>query len=143
MSEKKLNVLEKPRVLLCKDAKGEFKVTIPSDARLTFGPNVPYAKGQQVNYSQGYALRIYRGPKKSEDLMAVFSSVEWFREETLDVSRLVVREAGKAVWKSNEKGYSVQEAVHRDETWVAKLTAGDAPDTETDDSFMKFDKEDF
>ncbi|HSN67891.1 MAG TPA: hypothetical protein VLV48_01510 [Thermoanaerobaculia bacterium] len=109
---------ETKRVLLVKDNDGEFKVEIPEDAKLTFGPAVPYARkpGYNPETPQGYALRLYRGTK--ENLIAVFNGVHWFRDVTLPVSRLVIREAGKSVWKSDESGYEVQSSVKRDAQWT-------------------------
>lgn len=113
------------KVLLVKDAKGEFRVTLPAGAKLTFGPNVPYARKGGYGQEAGYALRVYQGSK--ENLIAVFANVEWFRDVSLDVSRLIVREAGKTVWKSDEKGYKVEESVQRQETWAKQLTAEAGP----------------
>lgn len=105
------------RTLLVKDAEGEFKVEIPEGSKLTFGPAVPYkTKHGYEAPNHGYALRVYQGTK--ENLIAVFNGVTTFREIGLPVSRLVVREGGKTVWKSDEKGYEVQASVERNAAWV-------------------------
>jgi hypothetical protein len=115
------------RTLLVKDREGEFKVALPEGAKLTFGPNVPYAgrNGYVAETKSGYALRVYVGTK--ENLIAVFANVEWFRDVTLDVARLVVREAGKSVWKSDEKGYRTETAVKRDRKWIDVKALNVAP----------------
>lgn len=116
------------RTLLVRDGDGEFKVDLPAEAKLTFGPAVPYARkpGYAPENQGGYALRVYVGSK--ENLVAVFNGVQWFREIGIPVSRLVIREAGKSVWKSDDKGYEVQHDVKRDAQWVPDVKRLNAPE---------------
>jgi len=85
----------------------EFKLVVPAGSKLTFGPAVPYANkpGYPSDGGRGYALRVYAG-KAADTLMACFCNVAEFRDLSLEVAKLVIREAGKTVWKSDEKGYS-------------------------------------
>ena len=108
------------RVLLCKDAEGEFKVVIPADSKVTFGPTIPYSPKNGYPGSNHYSLRVYKGSNK-ENLIAVFAGVERFRDVSLDVQRLVIRESGKTVWKSDETGYKVEENVERQRSWEDEL----------------------
>lgn len=109
------------KTLLVKDNTGEFKVEIPMECRITFGPNVPYQrKGGYMDQQAGYSLRVYASGSK-DDLMAVFSNVVSFRDITIPVSKLVIREAGKSIWKSDEHGYTAEESVTRDIMEVPQL----------------------
>lgn len=107
------------RTLLIKDNDGEFKVTLPDGAHVTFGPDVPFAKGNAYaeRETRAYSLRVYADKGKT-DLVACFAGVRWFRDASLPHARLVVREAGKSMWKSDEHGYEVQTSVARDEGFV-------------------------
>lgn len=121
----------KTKTLLVRDAEGEFKVDLPANAKLTFGPNVPFARGDgHVTSQHGYALRVYVESK--ENIIAVFTNVRWFRDITLPVFRKVLKEAGKTLWRSDEQGFKVEREVKREESFereVVKLTDGN-DDTE-------------
>ena len=41
----------------------------------------------------------------------MFAGVREFRDITIDVSKLVIREAGTNVWRSDENGFETQTAV--------------------------------
>lgn len=109
----------KSRTLLCMGSEGEFKITIPEGARVTFGPNVPFTPRANAYASpdRGYSLRVYEG-KGNDTLIAVFSNVASFRDITLPHAKLVVREAGKSMWKSDENGYEVSESVSRESAFI-------------------------
>lgn len=109
----------KERVLLVKTVKGEFKVTIPGDAKITFGPAFRNHKESGFNAVAEYALRIYQGSK--ENLLAVFTEVRGFQDINIPIERKVVSEAGKTLWRSDEGGYSVTSSVKKKETFVAGL----------------------
>lgn len=108
------------RTLLVKDGDGDFRVQIPDDATVTFGPTIPYEPKRGYSGGNHYSLRVYEGRSKDK-LLAVFGGVQHFRDMTLDVSRLVVRESGKSVWKSDETGYKVEEEVNRAKSWEEEL----------------------
>lgn len=110
---------EKRRTLLVSTAKdGQFKIEIPDGAKLTFGPAIPFGKGERysgVSVSE-YALRIYQGSK--ENLIAVFTGVREFRDIDMPISKKVTSEAGKTLWKSDEGGYEVTQAVKKKSKFV-------------------------
>lgn len=117
-SRKKSESPVKSRTLLCLGKEGEFKITLPEGARVTFGPNVPFTpKNGYVDHDRGYSLRVYEG-KGNDTLIAVFSNVASFRDITLPHAKLVVREAGKSMWKSDENGYEVSESVSRESAFI-------------------------
>lgn len=108
------------RVLSVYTVEGELEVTLPVDAKLTFGPTIPYAKKDRSGYSvptPDYSLRIYKGSAK-DNLIAVFAGVYSFRDRTIPVRKLVVREAGKSIWKSDEDGWSAETEVKKDKKYV-------------------------
>ena len=109
----------KPRTLLIKGSEGEFKVTIPAGARVTFGPTIPFEPkgGGFQERVRGYSLRVYE-TAKNDSLIAVFANVESFRDITMPHAKLIVREAGKSMWKSDETGYETTTSVDRKRGFV-------------------------
>lgn len=79
------------RKILVFDVDGKFTVEVPDDAKLTFGPAIPYparAEQRSLGFNPGggdrsYSLRIYKGSK--ENLLAVFAGVKGFRDLSLVV----------------------------------------------------------
>jgi hypothetical protein len=64
----------------------DFQVEVPDDAKCTFGPFSPpssTAKSYGGDRNRG-TLRIYKGSKTTENVIAVFSGVEGFRDASLD-----------------------------------------------------------
>ena len=113
----KEEIVKKARVLLVKVAGGdELRVTLTSGSRITFAPNVPGGRGKASQFGemrpQGYAIRIYE-TAKNDSLVAVFTDVIEFRDVEIPVSKLVLREAGKTLWKSDETGFEVSTKVER------------------------------
>lgn len=111
------------RTLLIKDGTGEFKVTVPDGAKLTFGPDVPFEGKAERQFGQrSYSLRVYEDQSKA-NLIACFNNVAWFRDIAIPHARLVIREEGKSLWKSDEDGYEVQQSATRTAEFVdsAKL----------------------
>ena len=110
------------RILLVKMDDGEKRIHIPKDAKITFGPSIP---GPSKNDRFGgprnmeYALRVYM--KTKENLIAIFTGVREFREHDMPVEKLVIREAGNAVWKSDETGYKVEQSVKKSGGFVDEL----------------------
>lgn len=110
----------KSRTLLIQMKDEEYRVTIPPGARITFGPTIPYQKKNKNGYSteshDGYSLRVYE-TAKNDSLIAVFSGVSSFRDISMPHAKLIIREAGKSVWKSDEEGYKVEEEVKREQVF--------------------------
>lgn len=126
MSDKKVKESKvEGRTLVVKEVHSdkEFKITIPADAMCTFGPTAPYASGGKgqggfgmVSQDKGWSLRVY-ATKSKTDLIAVFSGVESFRDISMPMARLVIREAGKSVWKSDEEGYKMETEGTKEKAW--------------------------
>ena len=106
-----------------------FRIKIPADAKITFGPFSPPTSAGKDNWmASGRAvgtLRIYKGSK--ENIIGVFTDVQGFRDLSLDYMEEVVREEGATIWKSDEHGYMREEKTEATKTWVepavAELTA--------------------
>ncbi len=110
------------RTLLVFAAK-TFKITIPDDARVTFGPWSPpgstESKYDRSEKALNGTLRIYSGgTKANESTLAVFSGVTGYRDTTIDYQEQVAVEEGAILWKSDEKGYTREEKVKRDTSWT-------------------------
>lgn len=97
-----------------------FRIQVPTDAKITFGPFSPPTAGQRDNWmASGKAvgtLRIYRGSK--ENIVACFSNVTGFRDLSLDYAEEVAREEGAVIWKSDKDGYQREEKIQRASDWV-------------------------
>lgn len=108
----KTTQLKERTLLVQKSGDQQWKITIPPGARVTFGPTIPYKdKHGGIGQRDGYSLRVYSG-KGQDTLLAVFCDVVSFRDITLPCAKLIVREAGKALWKSDEDGFKVEQEVN-------------------------------
>lgn len=107
-----------PRQLLINGEK-TFKITIPDDAKVTFGPFSPPNKleaGYANSYKAKGTLRIYQGTK--ENIIACFSGVESFRDLSMGYAEEVAREEGATIWKDDEVGYVRESKVQRSREWI-------------------------
>lgn len=108
------------RTLLLSTTDGEVRITLPGGARVTFGPTIPFQGKGNSGYEQrerGYSLRVYATPK-NDSLIAVFGGVNSFRDIAIPHDKLIVREAGKSIWKSDEDGYKTETEVNRERKWT-------------------------
>lgn len=130
------------RTILVEGTK-TFRIDVPDDARMTFGPFSPPAKGQE--YGRGYeerkgTLRIYRGTKGSttENILGVFSGVTSFRDmgEIVYMEKVAVNEVS-TMWKSDEKGYVEERKENGTTKWVTpdERPQLDTTSEETDNVF--------
>lgn len=97
------------RTLLVKDGSGMFKVTIPEDWKVTFG-RLYGSSGPRDYGSSEMGLRIYETEAKQR---AVFTGVQWFRDLSIPVDRLVVAESGTSSWTRDENGSTESRSVKR------------------------------
>ena len=100
-----------------------FKITVPDDAKITFGPWSPQeasSKYAATDRALVGTLRIY---KTEKEVMAVFSGVSGFRDLSLEYSEEVAKEEGATIWKSDQNGYEREEKVKRSKEWVGLLPA--------------------
>lgn len=109
------------KVLLVFGARN-FKITVPDDARITFGPwSPPTGPGDKYGNTDRAlrgTLRVYQGAKSTENIIAVFSGVEGFRDLSLGYAEEVAREEGAVIWKDDEKGYTREEKLTRGAEWI-------------------------
>ena len=94
-------VLQATRTYLVEDSKGTFRIRVPADHKVTFGPLAPSEKG----YSSRLTLRIYEAENKQR---AVFTDVKGFRDLSLEMERLVKTEEGAMTWKIEADGSTVE-----------------------------------
>lgn len=125
------------RELLVFGAK-TFKITIPDDAKITFGPWSPQMEGAKNAYAQSDralvgTLRVYKGAAKTtENILAVFSGVTGFRDMNIDYMEQVAKEEGAIIWKSDKSGYSREEKVNRASEWVDPTPLLGSPEDDAD-----------
>lgn len=97
-----------------------FEITIPDDAKVTFGPWSP--PGENARYVGERALtgtlRVYKGGATTQNVLAVFSGVRSFRDTSINYREEVAREEGAVIWKSDENGYERQEKATIERAWV-------------------------
>lgn len=97
-----------------------FKIEIPDDAKITFGPWSPPTKGQdsgswhQSGRSAG-TLRVYQGSK--ENIVALFAGVTGFRDLSLSYAEQVAVEEGASLWRDDQEGYVREDKVSRRKSW--------------------------
>jgi hypothetical protein len=98
-----------------------FKIEIPDDAKITFGPWSPPTRDERGGLSRGFnptgTLRIYQGSK--ENIVALFAGVTGFRDLSLSYAEQVAVEEGASIWKDDEEGYFRESKVQRTKTWTA------------------------
>lgn len=112
-------------ILVQQDGKKEFKITVPDEAKITFGPFSPpnSADGQTYRNSMKAVgtLRVYLGSK--ENIIGVWTGVESFRDiSNIEYSEKVAVEEGAKIWKSDKNGYEREEKTSVKYDWV-----GDSP----------------
>ena len=111
------------RTLLVFGAK-TFKVTVPDDAKITFGPFSPppskNVNGMRIEpwgeASKAGTLRIY--DKSTGNPLAVFSNVNGFRDTSIGYAEQVAKEEGATIWKDDEKGYTREHKQSMQREWV-------------------------
>ena len=112
---------EKTYLLNCKGNKLR-RVSVPDNWRLTFGPTVP---GMSSKYAGGntWSLRFYQGNK--ENLRAVFSDVESFREEGIKIQERITKVRRQRAQKEGKAGA-------KDVMVEARVTEWVDPDADVD-----------
>lgn len=111
-------------------ARKTFKVKVPANAKITFGPWSPSTGegkyGAVSDKALNGTLRVYESAKSGASILAVFSGVTGYRDTSLEYAEEVAREEGAILWKSDKDGYSREEKVQRSADWhTPALTAGD------------------
>ncbi len=115
-----------------------FKISIPDDSKVTFGPWSPPSPNSKYTSLVG-TLRVYKGSKTTENILAVFSGVTGFRELSLEYSEQIAKEEGATIWKSDNNGYSRQENVNRSYEWgdhIKKQLPAATEPTDIDDNII-------
>jgi len=99
-----------------------FKITIPDEAKVTFGPwSPPTGEGKYSRTSDkalNGTLRVYASDATKATILAVFSGITGFRETSLEYTEEIAREEGAILWKSDKSGYTREEKVSRETDWV-------------------------
>ena len=114
-----MNKLKTRQLLVTADKT--FKITVPAESKITFGPWSPPKKtGDQFpverNINHGGTLRIYDGPH----VIAVFSNVTGYRDLSLEYAEMVAKEEGATIWKSDQNGYQREDKVSRQHEFISQ-----------------------
>lgn len=106
-----------PKQLLVEGDK-TFRITIPDDAKITFGPwSPPGSKtGQWNDGGKAGTLRVYQGSK--ENIIACFAGVRSFRDLDMGYAEQVVVQEGASIWKDDQEGYITEQKSSRKTEWV-------------------------
>lgn len=113
-------------------AEKKFKISVPDDSVITFGPWSPSKKENPSNYMvnanalAGGTLRVY---DSSKNILCCFSNVTSFRDLSIDYSEQVVVEEGSTIWNSDKEGYQREDKRAARQEWVteAKLIHNGKP----------------
>lgn len=100
-----------------------FKIDVPDEAKITFGPFSPPTKGQGFGHSHEGAkgtLRIYL--KTKDNIIACFAGVTGFRDLSLGYAEEVAKEEGATIWKSDKDGYQREEKFKASKDWIVPET---------------------
>lgn len=114
-----------PRQILVQGDK-TFRITVPDDAKITYGPFSPPTKGSPYGGDRSIGtLRVYLGTEKN--IIACFTGVAGFRDLSLDYAEQVTKEEGATIWNSDKDGYKREEKVTRSKDWVLETATLPAP----------------
>jgi hypothetical protein len=85
----------------------KFRISVPEDAKVTFGPwSPPGDKTRAYNEkSMAGTLRVYENASTKASILGCFSDVVSFREECLDYEEEVITQEVATIWKSDNKGF--------------------------------------
>lgn len=135
----------------------DFTIEIPDDAKVTFGPWSPTTATSSSAFAGGGklltgTLRIYKGTKTTENVMAVFSGVAGFRDVSLPITpgispmasprvapdpRIInfssMMKAEKEMLAKMVADQVISKVVGEDEEEIVLVSKGPAPEEEDDD----------
>lgn len=104
--------------------KTTFKITVPSDAKITFGPwSPPTGKHGYDGNQEALKGTLWVYGKNKDNILACFSGVAGFRDLSLDYAEQVAKEEGAVIWKSDKDGYQREEKVKRVKEWAGDPVA--------------------
>lgn len=97
-------------ILVTPDRGNEFKIRVPDDATMTFGPFSPPSKEGKTYGNEATSrgtLRVYDGTKATANkVIGVFTGVQSFRDlRSIDLVEKLAVEEGATMWKSDSNGY--------------------------------------
>lgn len=99
----------------------KFKIEVPDDVKITFGPWSPGKKDKSGPYevsnnvSNGGTLRVYDA---TGNILCCFAHVTSFRDLSLNYSELVVVEEGATIWNNDQDGYKREHKQAARHEWV-------------------------
>ena len=107
-----------PKTLLCTTTdQKQFKVTVPDESTITFGPFSPPTKNGYSDGSAKGTIRVYQGSSKT-NIIACFSGIISFRDLSLGYSEQIAKEEGAVIWKDDKDGYVREEKLNIKKDWI-------------------------
>ena len=109
---------EGDRQYIVETTKAYYRLTLAAGLRLTFGPLMPYNKGDYTsNGRSGVALRIYKG---KDECLSLIQDVVSFRETTsFGWEKLCLDETSEEVWVNDADGRSDRKKERIDQVYKA------------------------
>jgi|SRR5215467_10927323 len=106
------------REILVSAGPRRFKLTIPEDAVISFGPWSPPREGSRQAYDDKVGtLRIYTKDKK--DILGCFSGVTSFRDTSrLGYAEEIAKEEVSTVWRDDHDGFYREVRGKREQEWI-------------------------
>ena len=92
---------------------GTFRIDVPANAKITFGPVVG-ASGKPSFGESGNSLRIWEGEKIQR---ALFLGVRSFRDLSMPMTIRAVREFGKEEWWADDGSWTGSRAELVERSW--------------------------
>lgn len=100
------------RMIQLQDESGDFRVEIPADSKITFGPAIPGPRAMRGG-NDTYAVRVCKGATEKAGVLAVFPGVSKFRDlATIRIIRPVVND-GRKEWTLDEDSFQDAQRVEK------------------------------
>jgi len=93
---------------------GEFRITVPSDTRVTFGPVL--GTGGRAVHDDGNSLRFWRG---KDTQLALFLQVVAFRDTSLPLAVRAVSKYGSEGWVIDNGSWVGDRADEVERGWIS------------------------
>jgi hypothetical protein len=93
---------------------GDFRITVPADTRVTFGPVVSVA-GKPSYGEGGHSLRFWKG---KDTQLALFLNVVAFRDTSLPMQVRAVRKYGTEDWMVDDGSWIGPKTEQVERGWI-------------------------
>jgi hypothetical protein len=95
-----------------------FRIEVPANARVTYGPIIGAGGGKGSGYGNGNAFRVWLGSKDTGVQLALFNNVVSFRDLSLSIKRRAVRKYGTEEWMVDDGSWTGKKSEQVEKRWV-------------------------